>query len=157
MLCGHDNVGPTVADHLTIHRKRFAELSAREVYDIARLRIDVFIVEQDCPYPDLDGRDLEPDTEHCWVERDGEVGSYLRILRDPDGWWRLGRVVTHPDHRGLDLAGAMIRRVLSTMGRPVVLHGQSHLQEWYEGFGFEAEGDEFLEDGLPHRRMVLPN
>ncbi len=143
-----------MADH-PIHRNAFTDLTARQLHDIVRLRIDVFVVEQDCVYPDLDGRDLEVSTEHCWIEVGGQVASYLRVLRDPGDWWRISRVVTHPDHRGHDLASTLINAVLSTIGRPVVLHGQSRLTEWYSGFGFAAEGEEFLEDGLPHRRMVL--
>jgi ElaA protein len=151
----HDNVAITVVDHPPIHRRRFADLSARELHDLVRLRIDVFVVEQDCPYSDLDGRDLEPETEHCWIEVAGATASYLRVLRDPDGGWRLGRVVTDPAHRGRALAGTLITAVLPTIGRPVVLHAQAHLSAWYERFGFVVEGAEFLEDGIPHVPMVL--
>lgn len=144
-----------MADHRPIHRLSFADLTARQLHDIVKLRIDVFVVEQDCIYSDLDDRDHAPDTEHCWIEVDGRVASYLRVLRDPGGWWRISRVVTHPDHRGKDLSSTLISTVLPTIGRPVVLHGQSRLTDWYSGFGFVVEGEEFLEDGMPHRRMVL--
>ena len=65
-----------------LREARFAELSPFEVYALCRLRVDVFVVEQECPYPELDGRDLEPTTVHLWFERDGEALATIRVLDD---------------------------------------------------------------------------
>lgn len=140
--------------------RRFDELSAREFHDIARLRGDVFVVEQDCAYADLDGRDLEPATEHHWLageddDGDGPIVCYARSLAEHDGTVRIGRVVTARSVRGRGLAGALIAALLDRFdGSTIVLDAQSHLADWYAGFGFDVVGDEFLEDGIPHVPMA---
>ena len=90
------------------HLAGFADLDTRTFHDLLRLRIDVFVVEQSCPYPELDGRDVEPGTRHLWLSRDGAVAAYLRILTDPGGVARIGRVVVAPAARGAGLAGALM-------------------------------------------------
>lgn len=131
----------------------FAELSAETAYRLWALRSEVFVVEQDCPYLDLDGRDLEPGTRHLWVERDGTPVATLRLLDDGDGL-RIGRVATRADARGDGLAAALVTEALSLAGeRGVVLDAQSHLVDWYERFGFAPSGRGFLEDGIPHTPM----
>ena len=73
----------------------FAELTPLQLYRILKLRADVFVVEQDCVYPDIDDRDLEPDARHMWIEHDDIVVAYLRVVAEPPGGvWRIGRVVT---------------------------------------------------------------
>ena len=76
----------------------FAELTTRQFHDLVRLRVDVFVVEQECAYGELDGRDLEDGTRHVWIERDREVVSYLRVL-DDGGARRIGRVCTRMSAR----------------------------------------------------------
>ncbi len=68
---------------VTLRSRGFDDLDARTAYDVWRLRQDVFVVEQECPYPDLDGRDVEPGTRHLTLEVDGVLAGYLRILVDP--------------------------------------------------------------------------
>ena len=77
----------------TLRIARFAELTPFEVYDLCRLRVDVFVVEQECPYPELDGRDAEPGTVHVWFEEDGAVLATIRVLDDGDTR-AIGRVAT---------------------------------------------------------------
>ena len=67
---------------LRLHVAAFGELSARTLHDLLKLRVDVFVVEQECAYPELDGRDTEAGTLHLWLERDGAIAAYLRILAD---------------------------------------------------------------------------
>jgi ElaA protein len=139
---------------------RFAELDATALYALLRLRVDVFVVEQTCPYPELDGRDAEPGTVHVWLERDGAPASYLRILEDP-GTARIGRVCTATAHRGAGLSGRLLAAALDLIGdRPSVLDAQAHLAGFYARFGFEATGPRFVEDGIPHvpmrRRAISP-
>ena len=130
----------------------FDRLDARTAYDVWRLRQSVFVVEQACPYPDLDGRDTEPGTRHVLLEDDALLG-YARVLDDGEVW-RIGRVVLAPAARGRGLADPLVHTALQVCpGRDVVLDAQSPLAGWYATFGFEADGPEFVEDGIPHLPM----
>ena len=134
--------------------RRFDELAVREFHDIARLRSEVFVVEQGCVYLDLDGRDVEPATEHHWLSLDGEVACYARTLVEPDGAVRIGRVVTAPARRGAGLAASLVTALVERhAGEPLVLEAQSHLADWYSRLGFVVTGAEYLEDGIPHVPM----
>lgn len=134
----------------------FAELTPLQLYAILKLRADVFVVEQDCVYPDIDDRDLEPDAQHLWIEEDGVVVAYLRVLAEPPaGTWRIGRVVTAERSRGEGHASDLVRRALALTQGPVVLAAQSYLVEWYTTLGFGVDGPEFLDDGIPHTPMRL--
>jgi ElaA protein len=131
----------------------WAELTPLLLHDLLKLRIDVFVVEQQCWYPELDGRDVEPGTEHVWTaDADGPT-AYLRTLVD-DGAMRVGRVCTRKDARGAGLAGVLLESVLSRHGDgPIVLDAQSYLAGWYARYGFEVTGEDFLEDGILHTPM----
>lgn len=133
----------------------FAELDAATLYALLRLRVDVFVVEQACPYPELDGRDFEPSARHHWIEEGGAVLACLRVLVEPDGSTRVGRVATVPAARGRGLAGALVRAVLAEVARPVVVDAQAHLADWYARFGFVRDGADFVQDGIPHSPMRL--
>jgi ElaA protein len=161
---------------VAVRSARFDELDARTLYALLRLRVEVFVVEQECAYPELDGRDLEPGTRHLWVEGDlegdleggGEGGveggvegggaplAYLRVL-DEGSALRIGRVCTAAAGRGRGLAAVLVQEVLDGAGgRAVVLDAQSYLEGWYARWGFERAGEEFVEDGIPHVPMRLP-
>jgi ElaA protein len=132
----------------------FGDLDVTTLYAILKLRGDVFVVEQKCAYPDLDGRDTEPGTRHVWFSRDGAIHAYLRIL-DDGTHQRIGRVVTAPGARGAGLAGRLVTEALRLIGdRPSVLDAQAHLAGFYARFGYEPTGPEFLEDGIPHIPML---
>jgi ElaA protein len=142
----------------TIFRSaRFAELDAGTLYRLLKLRVDVFVVEQECAYPELDGRDPEPGTVHVWgSDESGEVVAYLRILDDGDEL-RIGRVVTAESSRNGGLGGRLMREALAVVGdRPSVLDAQSRLTAFYERFGYAQDGPEFVEDGIPHTPMRRP-
>jgi len=135
----------------------FADLDAVTLYALLRLRTDVFVVEQACPYPELDGRDTEASTTHLWTVDVAGPTSYLRVLSDPSGARRIGRVCTRGDARGHGLAGALMEAALSLVAvRTAVLDAQSHLQGWYARYGFEPDGPPFVEDGIPHVPMRRP-
>lgn len=134
----------------------FARLDAATLYGLLRLRSQVFVVEQQCAYPDMDGRDVEAATRHLWIEDGDRPLAYLRLLRDDDGTFCVGRVVTAPDARGRGLAGSLLRRALEVaVGCDVHLGAQSHLERWYERFGFARTGADYMEDGIPHVPMRL--
>jgi len=133
----------------------FDELPVRTAYDVWRLRQQVFVVEQDCPYPDLDGRDLEGPTRHLvLLDDDGAVVGTLRVL-DDGGWSRIGRVVVAPAARGRGLAAVMMDEAMALCGdREVRLDAQTGLTAFYEGYGFVVTGPEFDEDGVMHVPMA---
>ncbi|MGH3363563.1 MAG: GNAT family N-acetyltransferase [Nocardioidaceae bacterium] len=164
-----------------IHTASFADLDARTGYLLWQLRQRVFVVEQKCFYLDLDGRDLEPETRHLWIEEDGLPVAYLRVLTEratdqpatdqsagaesatesatghADGQeeLRIGRVLVAEGHRGRGLAERLMKAALGVVdGRPCRLDAQSYLVDWYRRLGFEPSGEEFLEDGIPHVPMT---
>ncbi|TFV62143.1 UNVERIFIED_ORG: GNAT family N-acetyltransferase [Bacillus sp. AZ43] len=143
----------TAADPLRLRQARFAELTPFEVYALCRLRVDVFVVEQECAYPELDGRDTEPATVHLWLESDDEVAATIRVL--DDGATRaIGRVATAAGFRRRGLAARLMREgIAMCAGAPITLGAQAHLQGWYETFGFRLDGPGYVEDGIPHVPM----
>ena len=139
---------------VVVHATDAEHLHLDLAYAIWKLRQDVFVVEQGCPYPDLDGRDLEPTTRHVVLEEDDRMLGYARLLDDGDHW-RVGRVVLAPEGRGRGLADRLMETtlLLCTDDRDIVLDAQSPLAGWYATFGFVADGPEFLEGGIPHTPM----
>lgn len=124
------------------------------LYEILRLRAQVFVVEQQCVYLDPDGRDTEAGARHAWIERGGEVVAALRMLSEPDATWRVGRVVVRGSCRGEGLADRLMAAAISHAGdRAIVLDAQSPLVGWYQRLGFSVAGDEFVEDGIRHTPM----
>jgi predicted GNAT family N-acyltransferase len=142
-----------------IRHEPFSALTPYEVYALCKLRVDVFVVEQECPYPELDGRDVEPATVHLWCEQDGQVAATIRVL--DDGATRaIGRVATAAGFRGRGLAGRLMTEGIALCdGLPITLGAQAHLEGWYERFGFRRSGPGYVEDGIPHvpmRREPVP-
>jgi len=137
-----------------VQQASFEELGARTAYLLWQLRAQVFVVEQRCPYLDLDGRDLEPATRHLWVAEAGTPVGYLRVLRDQEGAARIGRVVVAGSHRGRGVAERLMTAALEVVGDgPCVLDAQTYLAGWYARLGFAQTGEEFLDDGIPHVPM----
>lgn len=145
----HPDLAPAV------RHASFDELSPAVLYAILRLRTDVFVVEQRCAYPELDGRDLEHSARHWWIDEGAGPVAYLRVLVDPDGATRIGRVVTAPQARGRGLAADLMRAALAEAPHPVVIHAQAHLARWYRRFGFVISGPVFDEDGIDHLPMRI--
>jgi ElaA protein len=132
----------------------FADLEPSVLYDLLRLRSEVFVVEQACVFLDLDGLDTAPSTIHLWLERDGAMLGYARVLPG-DEVTELGRVVTPIEQRGQGIGARLMREALARTEGPVALKAQARLADWYEHFGFEVAGRPFLEDGIPHVPMRL--
>lgn len=147
--------GGPPAQAVTIHQRRFGELSLLELHSILELRSRVFVLEQACVYNDIDGRDVDGATTHLWIDIDGDIAAYLRMLEHTADVRHavIGRVVTHPLHRGRGLAADLVRHAIGAHAGPIVLEAQAHLEEWYGRFGFIRTGDDYLEDGIPHVPM----
>ena len=136
-----------------LHEATFADLDAATLYEILRLRVDVFVVEQACAFGDLDGRDREPTCRHLWIEQDGAVVGYLRILPEPDGTTQIGRVVTRPAVRRAGVGAVLMRAAMDRVDGPTTVKAQARLADWYGQFGYVIDGPEFLEDDIPHVPM----
>ena len=136
--------------------KAFDELTTEELFEIYKLRSAVFVVEQQCVYQDID--DLDKVALHLWLEEDGCILSYLRVL--PPGTVReeaaIGRVLSVVRRKGyaamlLKEAIRVIRERFCTDA--VYLEAQTHAKKLYEKLGFRQISEEFLEDGIPHIKM----
>ncbi|MBW3614433.1 MAG: GNAT family N-acetyltransferase [Actinobacteria bacterium] len=154
-----------MVEALEVRSARFDDIDPQVVYDILRLRSEVFVVEQGCVFLDIDGRDVEAGTWHCWVQysplggaaraRVGpQVVSYLRVLTEGGGS-SIGRVVTTPGYRHRGLASRLLGVGLQLAQRPVSVNAQVRLVPWYAGLGFARSGDDFVEDGILHTPMEL--
>lgn len=143
---------------LTLHTAAFAELDPYTLYELLRLRVNVFVVEQECAFPELDGRDVDPAARHLWLAAsDGQPVAYLRILPEPGGAARISRVAVTPEHRGHGLAARLLEAALASIGdRECRLDAQAHLTRLYARHGFVPTGPEFDEDGIPHVPMRRP-
>lgn len=137
--------------------KHYNDLSRDELYGILKLRAEVFVVEQDCPYQDLDGNDIN--AVHIWAEENGEILGCLRVFLKEDGNATIGRVVTKKGIRGTGLGLSLMRQGVKLCqdlygDTPIVIHSQSYAIGFYEKFGFRVSSEEFLEDGIPHHEMT---
>ena len=143
-----------------LHRASVDEIDAPTLYRLLQLRSEVFVLEQACPYQDLDGRDLEPDTRQLWITADdGTIASELRILRNtrPDGadTFQIGRVCTHRAYRGHGHTRRLMIEALAEVGdHECRVEAQKYLVDMYAGHGFSVVGEEYLEDGIPHVSMI---
>lgn len=144
--------------------KGFDALSLHELYDLLVLRSRVFVVEQTCPFLDLDGLDKQGEVLHLLGWQEGKLVAYARLLA-PDlvkpGFAVIGRVVTAPEARGGGLGHRLMERAGAECARlwpqaPVYLGAQAHLQDFYARHGFRPEGDVYLEDEILHIGMVRP-
>ena len=135
----------------TLHRAWAADLDTATLYELLTLRVEVFVVEQKCAYPELDGKDLLDDTRHVWIEQDGQVISTARLLEEHDGGerFRLGRLCTAPAFRGQGHTRRVLQAALAEVGStPCVLRAQSYLVDMYARYGFVVDGEEQLVDGV---------
>ncbi|MCJ8152935.1 GNAT family N-acetyltransferase [Chryseobacterium sp. SSA4.19] len=138
--------------------KSFDEFTVPELYAVLKARIDVFVIEQNCPYPDLDNYDQQ--AIHLWAEEDGEVMAYCRIfdkgIKYADA--SIGRVLTTEKARGKSLGKLLIQYAVETIENrfhtsEIRISAQDYLLKFYGGFGFEDTGKKYLEDDIPHTEM----
>jgi ElaA protein len=138
--------------------KSFEEITTSELYEIIKARVDVFVVEQDCPYPDLD--DYDQKALHLWAEQDQKVLAYCRIfnqgIKYPET--SIGRVLTTEKGRGKNFGKQLIQYAVETIENrfrtsEIRISAQDYLLRFYSGFGFEDTGKKYLEDNIPHTEM----
>ena len=140
--------------------KPFNELTVAELYNVLQLRSEVFVVEQNCVYQDIDGKDSK--ALHVIGTFDGSIVAYARLFAP--GYYfdnaSIGRVVINANYRdrkwGHSLMQAAISGIKDYYGQDIItISAQLYLKKFYEGHGFIQEGDEYLEDDIPHIRMNL--
>jgi ElaA protein len=140
--------------------KTFQELTLDELYNILQLRSEIFVVEQDCVYNDLDGFDKE--AVHLFHKKEEKIVAYARLLkagtRFPD--FSIGRVVVKESERGnglgIELMEAAKKYIINGLGATKIkISAQSYLQRFYENLGFEVITEMYLEDGIPHFGMIF--
>ncbi|MGD9958433.1 GNAT family N-acetyltransferase [Nocardioides sp.] len=134
-------------------------VTAAALHALLRLRNQVFVVEQQCAYQDIDGLDLAPTTRHLGAEHDGTLVAYARLLAPAPEAVRIGRVIVSSSVRGQRLGRQLMTRALLSCaqhwpGAPITLSAQAHLTDFYAGHDFVAVGEPYDEDGIPHVDMV---
>lgn len=144
---------------LEITIKTFQELTTKELYDLIQLRVDVFCVEQNCVYQDLDGKDEK--AIHIIGKKNNKIIAYTRVFKAGDYFKEssIGRVVVRKDERqhkyGYDIMKASIQAVKEYFNETTIkLSAQTYLRKFYNNLGFKEIGEEYLEDGIPHIAMV---
>lgn len=144
---------------MTVHTATGDRITAADLYALLRLRVEVFVIEQGCLYQDLDGLDLVASTRHLWLREGGSVPGCLRILDDEQGI-RIGRVCTAAGARGTGVGARLMDAALGSIGDvESTLSAQTYAADFYRRFGYVPEGEEYLDDGIPHilmRRAAPP-
>ena len=140
--------------------KIFSELDKDELYQILRLRSEVFVVEQDCVYQDIDNKDQK--AIHLFYKKEEEIIAYTRIFKKGDYYENpsIGRVVVSKNKRGKDLGKEIMLESMKYIknnikGEKIELSAQVYLNNFYKDLGFYSKGEEYLEDGIPHQRMFF--
>jgi ElaA protein len=168
---GHQGAGTPVSGRAmtaALHRAWAKDLDVPTLYALLKLRVEVFVVEQARPYPELDGRDLLAETRHFWLEEPGRGGTpagggvicTLRLMEEHAGGqkaFRLGRLCTERSARGQGHTTRLLRAALAEVGDyPCRIDAQIYLMDMYAQHGFVRDGDDFVDDGVPHVPMLRP-
>ena len=139
--------------------KSFDELTTRELYTVLQLRSEVFIVEQNCPYQDIDNKDLKGYHLMCYI--DGNLAAYTRLLPGGVSYDEvsIGRVVVSASYRGLKLGKQLMEQSIAACNdlfkNPAIrISAQAHLSKFYNSLGFDETGELYDEDGIPHIEMI---
>jgi ElaA protein len=139
--------------------KKFRELSTEEIYNILKLRSEVFVVEQNCVYQDIDEKDKK--ATHLFIEKNNDIIAYTRIFKKGDYYEEnpsIGRVVVSKKERGKNFGKEIMLNSIEFIkkelkGRKIELSAQKYLDKFYKDLDFYSEGEDYLEDGIPHQRM----
>lgn len=143
---------------MILSKKRFQDLTTDELYDIMKLRISVFVVEQNCPYMELD--DLDRSAIHIWLEDDDGIEAYLRVVdkNEYNKYVSIGRVIAVKRRCGY--GSKILSEGISAAKEyfnadKIYLEAQTYAEGLYEKQGFRQISEEFLLDGIPHIKMLL--
>lgn len=137
--------------------KEFDELAPREIFQIFKNRVDIFVVEQECPYTEIDYEDLN--AIHLFKMENNTLYAYCRII-ETQNEIKIGRVLVHKEYREHGLAKELLKRALACCNKQfpdqtVYIQAQEYLQSFYQTFGFKAISDIYLEDNIPHLDMII--
>jgi ElaA protein len=142
------------------NQKQFHELTVQELYAIIKARIDVFVVEQTCPYGELDNFDQV--STHLFLENNGEIIAYARLLPSSSKYSEpsIGRVLVKKDNRDNGYAKELLTKSIAIIVQEwneskIKIQGQTYLRNFYGSFGFKEISDFYLEDDIPHVDMLL--
>tara|TARA_B100001059_G_scaffold223780_1_gene249141 strand:+ start:1719 stop:2162 length:444 start_codon:yes stop_codon:yes gene_type:complete len=145
---------------IEIEVKKFNELTLEELYSLLQLRSEVFIVEQDCVYHDLDGKDYK--SLHVIAKENNKIIAYTRLFNKGQYFKQasIGRVVVAKNQRHLSYGSEIMKASINAIHdcfntREIKISAQLYLKEFYNSFGFKATGSSYLEDGIPHIGMIL--
>ena len=140
--------------------KTFSELDTEDLYQILRIRSEVFVVEQDCVYQDIDNKDQN--AIHLYYIENNQIVAYTRIFKAGDYYENpcIGRVVVSKKNRGNDLGKKIMIDSMEYIkqnikGEKIELSAQKYLDKFYKDLGFYKIGEDYLEDGIPHQRMIF--
>ena len=140
--------------------KTFSELDTEDLYQILRIRSEVFVVEQDCVYQDIDNKDQN--AIHLYYKENDQIVAYTRIFKAGDYYENpcIGRVVVSKKNRGNDLGKKIMIDSIEYIkqnikGEKIELSAQKYLDKFYKDLGFYKIGEDYLEDGIPHQRMIF--
>ena len=139
--------------------KTFYKLDIEEIYQILRLRSEVFVVEQECVYQDLDNKDQK--AIHIFLKEKENITAYTRVFKKGDYYANpsIGRVVVSKNERGKELGKKIMKSSIdyikkNELGEKIELSAQKYLDKFYKDLGFYKTGKDYLEDGIPHQRML---
>lgn len=146
-------------EHFIWKIKTFDELSAQELHAILKARIDVFVVEQNCPYPEVDGYD--PEGIHLWAEHNGDIAAYCRLFQPGIKYAEssIGRVLTTQKYRKMNLGKTLMKFAINIVEarfctNSIKISAQDYLLPFYMELGFVGTGLSYLEDDIPHSEML---
>jgi ElaA protein len=139
--------------------KEFKELTAEELYEILKLRINIFIVEQNCPYEECDDKDKN--SYHLYLKEDDKILAYLRVVKKGISYDEIsiGRVVVNSKYRCQNLGRELMTKAINFITeklkeKNIRISAQLYLEEFYKSFGFKSVSSQYLEDNIPHIEML---
>lgn len=140
--------------------KTFDQLTNNELYNILKERTNIFVVEQSCPYPELD--DIDQASFHLFYEKDSEINAYCRIIPKGHKYREvsIGRVIVNKGYRRTGIGSVLMRKAIDFVEEElsetkIKIQAQNHLVDFYGSFGFKVISEVYLEDGIPHVDMIL--
>lgn len=142
---------------MEISIQKLDNLTTQQLFEVFKLRVDVFVVEQQCAYSEID--DLDTQCLHVQIRENDTLTAYCRIISEGDTA-RIGRVIVHPSYRSQQLGRKLMSVAIKEIKRIehykwIELSAQSHLQNFYGSFGFISISDEYEEDKIPHVDMKM--